>query len=101
MTLVEADSKLGGRLNLVETLGAATNLLSSTAWVEQELSKQFVFRALDRRIEIPPGVLYSIDGRTIAFRRDAIYGNRFGVVRIDREVIVVGPGSVLDVTIPE
>jgi 2,4-dienoyl-CoA reductase-like NADH-dependent reductase (Old Yellow Enzyme family) len=38
VTLVEAGSKLGGRLNLVETLGAATNLLSSTAWIEQELS---------------------------------------------------------------
>lgn len=38
VTLAEGGSKLGGRLNLVETLGAATNLLSSIAWVEQELS---------------------------------------------------------------
>lgn len=73
----------------------------STEGVEQELSKTFVFRALDRRIEIPPGVLYSIEGRTISLRRDAIYGDRFGVVRIDDEVVVVGPGSTAELTIPE
>ncbi|MFA7440838.1 MAG: FAD-dependent oxidoreductase [Sphingomonadaceae bacterium] len=37
VTLVEASHRLGGRLNLVEKLGAAANLLSSTAWLEQEL----------------------------------------------------------------
>ncbi|HET8612792.1 MAG TPA: FAD-dependent oxidoreductase, partial [Sphingomonas sp.] len=35
--LVEAGPRLGGRLNLVEKLGAASNLLSATAWLEQEL----------------------------------------------------------------
>ena len=38
VTLVEAGSRLGGRLNLVETAGDASNLLSSTAWVEEELA---------------------------------------------------------------
>ncbi|SIR59240.1 2,4-dienoyl-CoA reductase [Aromatoleum tolulyticum] len=37
VTLAEASGRLGGRLNQVETMGAAANLLSSTAWVEQEL----------------------------------------------------------------
>lgn len=37
VTLVEAGPRLGGRLNLVEKLGAAANLLSATAWLEQEL----------------------------------------------------------------
>lgn len=37
VTLAEASGRLGGRLNHVEHLGAASNLLSSTAWVEQEL----------------------------------------------------------------
>lgn len=36
VTLVEASDKLGGRLNLVETAGDAKNLLSATAWIEQE-----------------------------------------------------------------
>jgi hypothetical protein len=38
VTLVEASNRLGGRLNLVETAGDATNLLSATTWVEEELS---------------------------------------------------------------
>ncbi|MBT4161864.1 MAG: FAD-dependent oxidoreductase [Gammaproteobacteria bacterium] len=38
VTLVEAGTRLGGRLNLVETAGDSTNLLSATAWVEQELA---------------------------------------------------------------
>jgi 2,4-dienoyl-CoA reductase-like NADH-dependent reductase (Old Yellow Enzyme family) len=38
VTLTEAAGRLGGRLNHVENLGAANNLLSSTAWVEQELN---------------------------------------------------------------
>lgn len=38
VTLVEASDKLGGRLNLVETAGDAKNLLSATAWIEQEMA---------------------------------------------------------------
>jgi NADPH-dependent 2,4-dienoyl-CoA reductase/sulfur reductase-like enzyme len=38
VTLVESGSKLGGRLNLIEAFGDATNLLSATTWVEEELA---------------------------------------------------------------
>jgi len=38
VTLVDAGDRLGGRLNLVESAGDATNLLSATSWVEQELA---------------------------------------------------------------
>jgi 2,4-dienoyl-CoA reductase-like NADH-dependent reductase (Old Yellow Enzyme family) len=38
VTLVEAGSRLGGRLNLIETMGDATNLLTSVNWIEQELA---------------------------------------------------------------
>ncbi len=38
VTLAEAGTKLGGRLNLVETAGDSTNLLSATSWVEEELA---------------------------------------------------------------
>ena len=38
VTLAEAGPRLGGRLNLVESLGGAANLLASTAWIEQELA---------------------------------------------------------------
>jgi len=38
VTLAEAGTRLGGRLNLVEQFGDATNLLSSTSWVEEELA---------------------------------------------------------------
>ena len=38
VTLVESGSRLGGRLNLVETAGDSTNLLTATAWVEAELA---------------------------------------------------------------
>ncbi len=38
VTLVDAGSKLGGRLNLIEQFGDSTNLLSATTWVEQELA---------------------------------------------------------------
>jgi 2,4-dienoyl-CoA reductase-like NADH-dependent reductase (Old Yellow Enzyme family) len=38
VTLVEAESKLGGRLNLIEEFGDATNLLSATTWIEEELA---------------------------------------------------------------
>ena len=37
VTLAEAGDRLGGRFNHVEYAGAATNLLSAIAWVEQEL----------------------------------------------------------------
>ncbi len=38
VTLIEAGTRLGGRLNLVESLGSPSNLLASIAWVEQELA---------------------------------------------------------------
>ena len=38
VTLAEAGTKLGGRLNLIEVMGDATNLLSATNWIEQELA---------------------------------------------------------------
>lgn len=38
VTLADAGSRLGGRLNLVEGLGDAANLLASISWLEQELS---------------------------------------------------------------
>jgi len=38
VTLVEAGTKLGGRLNLVESAGDSTNLLSAITWVEEELA---------------------------------------------------------------
>lgn len=39
VTLVEAADRLGGRLNLVGRLGDAANLLTATAWIEQELAR--------------------------------------------------------------
>lgn len=38
VTLAESGSRIGGRLNLVEPLGAASNLLASVSWVEEELA---------------------------------------------------------------
>jgi 2,4-dienoyl-CoA reductase-like NADH-dependent reductase (Old Yellow Enzyme family)/thioredoxin reductase len=38
VTLTEVGSRLGGRLNLVETMGDASNLLTSVNWIEQELT---------------------------------------------------------------
>lgn len=38
VTIVEAGQALGGRLSLVGQMGAASNLTSSIAWLEQELS---------------------------------------------------------------
>ncbi|MEN3976322.1 FAD-dependent oxidoreductase [Emcibacter sp. SYSU 3D8] len=38
VTLAEAGSRLGGRLNLVETAGDSKNLLSAVAWIEEELA---------------------------------------------------------------
>lgn len=37
VTLVEAGTRLGGRLKLVASLGAAANLLTAVDWVQQEL----------------------------------------------------------------
>lgn len=39
VTLAEAGHRLGGRFNLIEKLGAAANLLSMLAWIEQELEQ--------------------------------------------------------------
>ncbi len=38
VTLVEATDRLGGRLNLVENAGEATNLLSAVTWIEEEMA---------------------------------------------------------------
>jgi len=38
VTLAEAGDRLGGRLNLVEKFGDATNLLSAVSWIENELA---------------------------------------------------------------
>lgn len=38
VTLAEATDRLGGRLNLVASAGDSKNLLSATAWIEQELA---------------------------------------------------------------
>jgi len=37
VTLAEVGPKLGGRMNLIENLGKAANLLATISWVEQEL----------------------------------------------------------------
>ncbi len=39
VTLAEAGSRLGGRLNLVESAGDSKNLLSAVSWVEEELAE--------------------------------------------------------------
>ncbi|NMG73694.1 FAD-dependent oxidoreductase [Aromatoleum diolicum] len=38
VTLADAGNRLGGRLNLLEKVGDASNLLAAISWVEQELS---------------------------------------------------------------
>lgn len=38
VTLVEMNHTLGGRINLVKDLGAPSNLLAATTWIEQELA---------------------------------------------------------------
>jgi 2,4-dienoyl-CoA reductase-like NADH-dependent reductase (Old Yellow Enzyme family)/thioredoxin reductase len=63
VTLVEAGTKLGGRLNLVEEFGDATNLLSATTWVEEELA------SLDLKIMMQT----TVDEEFVkAFKPDAI-----------------------------
>lgn len=39
VTLAEMGTELGGRINAVKDLGAPSNLLSTTAWIEQELAE--------------------------------------------------------------
>lgn len=51
VTLVEAGGRLGGRLNQVETMGDATNLLSATAWIEQEMKIHKVKVQLQTRVD--------------------------------------------------
>jgi len=67
--------------------------------LEQEDTGRQVFHVKDRRIEIPPGILYTVERRKLFFRRDPILGPKFGVIRIDDEVLVVGPGSKIEVTL--
>lgn len=64
---------------------------------EHDVARRFVFRAAEYRVEIPPGVLYRVEGSRILFRRDPILGTGFGVIRIDDEVLIVGPGSEIEV----
>ncbi len=66
---------------------------------EQDISKPFVFKKFDRRIEIPPGVVYRFEGRRVTFTRDAVYGKQFGIIRIGDEVIVVGPTSTVQASL--
>ncbi len=51
VTLAESSHRLGGRLNLVEKLGAAANLLSMTAWIEQELQQLQVRVMLQTKVD--------------------------------------------------
>ncbi|MFO1376704.1 MAG: FAD-dependent oxidoreductase [Steroidobacteraceae bacterium] len=51
VTLVEASGRLGGRLTQVETMGDATNLLSATAWIEQEMQIHRVKVQLQTRVD--------------------------------------------------
>jgi len=60
-------------------------------------SRRFVFFVSGRRVEIPPGVIYAVEGQTIFFRRDPVLGSTFGTIRIDDDVVVVGPGSAVEV----
>ena len=51
VTLAEAGHRLGGRLNLVEKLGAASNLLAMTSWLEQELQMLQVRVMLQTKVD--------------------------------------------------
>jgi len=51
VTLAEAGHRLGGRFNLVEKLGAAANLLSMTAWIEEEIRRLQVRVLLQTRVD--------------------------------------------------
>jgi hypothetical protein len=62
-------------------------------------SRPFVFFVSGRRIEIPPGVIYAVQGNQVFFRRDPVLGSSFGTIRIDDDVVVVGPGSAVQVVL--
>jgi len=66
---------------------------------EHDVARRFVFHVANHRVEIPPGVLYTVEGSRILFRRDPILGTGFGVIRIDDEVLIVGPGSEIEVLV--
>ena len=52
VTVAEATDRLGGRLNLVEMLGSASNLLSAIAWVERELFDLQVKMLTQTRVDV-------------------------------------------------
>jgi len=49
--LAEMGSELGGRINLVRDLGSPSNLLSATAWIEQELAELGIDIAMNTRVD--------------------------------------------------
>jgi 2,4-dienoyl-CoA reductase-like NADH-dependent reductase (Old Yellow Enzyme family)/thioredoxin reductase len=51
VTLAEAGDRLGGRLNYVETLGAASNLLTAITWIERELASLAVDVAMQTVVD--------------------------------------------------
>lgn len=53
VTLVEMGNLLGGRINLVKDLGAPSNLLATTSWIEQELSELGVKIQMQKRVDEP------------------------------------------------
>lgn len=67
---------------------------------DHDLGRRFVFRASGRRIEISPGVAYEMNGNRLLFRRKGAKAAAFGHIRIDDEVVVVGPGSEVEVVLP-
>ncbi|MBN2491973.1 MAG: hypothetical protein JXQ29_14090 [Planctomycetes bacterium] len=71
-----------------------------SAGAVHELSRRYAFELAGRRIEIPPGTLYRIEPNRVFLRRDSTLGAEFGVLRIDEEALVVGPGTELEVVLP-
>jgi hypothetical protein len=67
---------------------------------DHDLERRFVFRARGRRVEISPGVAYELSGDRIRFRREGSRAATFGIIRIGDEVVVVGPGSMVEVRLP-
>lgn len=51
VTLADADHRLGGRLNLVEPMGPAANLLSAVNWIAEELKLLAVHVLLDTWVD--------------------------------------------------
>jgi 2,4-dienoyl-CoA reductase-like NADH-dependent reductase (Old Yellow Enzyme family) len=78
VTLVEAGTRLGGRLNLVEKMGDAANLLTSVNWIEQELA----LLKVDIRLQ------------TVA---DEVFIKGFGAESV---IITTGAVSSADLTVP-